>query len=161
MESTVCFQVLLGTPFALQRFIDWTHQAGLFIQCSRGCLWVDLERANEGFVWRRQCEQKCIPSHRKVIHAILSQNTLCKRLFIHIRELLAPPNTICMCKRANFNMYRAVVSAYLYIFENSWPNRIVYVCLYFRWRCTWGILLAPFNTYTCCLFCLSVVRPHG
>ena len=77
-----------------------------------------------------------LPSHRKVIHIILSQNTLCKRLFIHIRELLAPPNTICMCKRANFNMYRVVVSAYLYIFENSWPNRILYVCLYFRWRCT-------------------------
>ena len=67
-----------------------------------------------------------IPSHRKVIQNILSQNTLCKRLFIHIRELLAPPNTICMCKRANFNMYRVVVSAYLYIFENSWPNRILY-----------------------------------
>ena len=64
-----------------------------------------------------------------------SQNTLCKRLFIHIRELLAPPNTICVCKRANFNMYRVVVSAYLNIFENSWPNRILYVCLYFRWRC--------------------------
>ena len=85
-----------------------------------------------------------VPSHRKVIHIVLSQNTLCKRLFIHIRELLAPPNTICMCKRANFNMYRVVVSAYLYIFENSWPNRILYVCLYFRWRCsdpvlvTWG-----------------------
>ena len=77
-----------------------------------------------------------LPSHRKVIHIILSQNTLCKRLFIHIRELLAPPNTICMCKRANFNMYRVVVSAYLYMFENSWPNRILYVCLYFRWRCT-------------------------
>ena len=79
-----------------------------------------------------------LSSHRKVIHIILSQNTLCKRLFIHIRELLAPPNTICMCKRANFNMYRVVVSAYLYIFENSWPNRILYVCLYFRWRCTPG-----------------------
>ena len=68
-----------------------------------------------------------IPSHRKVIHIILSQNTLCKRLFTHsIRGLLAPPNTICMCKRANFNMYRVVVSAYLYIFENSWPNRILF-----------------------------------
>ena len=84
--------------------------------------------------------QKNLPSHRKVIHIILSQNTLCKRLFTHIRELLAPPNTIYiyiyMCKRANFNMYRVVVSAYLYIFENSWPNRILYVCLYFRWRCS-------------------------
>ena len=79
-----------------------------------------------------------LPSHRKVIHILLSQNTLCKRLFIHIRELLAPPNTICMCKRANFNMSRVVVSAYLYIFENSWPNRILYVCLYFRWRCRGG-----------------------
>ena len=79
-----------------------------------------------------------LPSHRKVIHIILSQNTLCKRLFIHIRELLAPTNTICMCKRAKFNMYRVVVSAYLYIFENSWPNRILYVCLYFRWRCIDG-----------------------
>ena len=86
-------------------------------------LWVSLAREN-------------LPSHRKVIHIVLSQNTLCKRLFIHIRKLLAPPNTICMCKRANFNMYRVVVSAYLYIFENSWPNRILYVCLYFRWRCT-------------------------
>ena len=81
-----------------------------------------------------------LPSHRKVIHIILSQNTLCKRLFIHIRELLAPPNTICMCKRANFDMYRVVVSAYLYIFENSWPNRILCVCLYFRWRCI-GLVL--------------------
>ena len=49
-----------------------------------------------------------VHSHRKVVHIILSQNTLCKRLFIHIRELLAQPNTICMCKRANLNMYRVV-----------------------------------------------------
>ena len=49
-----------------------------------------------------------------------------------------------MCKRANFNMYRVVVSAYLYIFENSWPNRILYVCLYFRWRCIAKLFRACF-----------------
>ena len=76
-----------------------------------------------------------VPSHRKVIHTTLSQNTLCKRLFIHIRELLAQPNTICMCKRANFNMYRVVFLIRnfclpppleyfnLWFRSNLWPNR--------------------------------------
>ena len=62
--------------------------------------------------WNIECKIprffRFLPSHRKVIHIRFSQNTLCKRLFIHIRELLAEPNTICMCKRANFNVYRVV-----------------------------------------------------
>ena len=75
-------------------------------------------------------------SHRKVIHIILSQNTLCKRLFIHIRELLAQPNTICMCKRANFNMYRVV-----FLIRNFclWISNLH--CYY--WECVKGIKLWP------------------
>ena len=59
----------------------------------KGCAKKGLEKN----CWRRILFMRLLPSHRKVIHIVLSQNTLCKRLFIHIRELLAPPNIQYVC----------------------------------------------------------------